>query len=498
MQLSATALQKLQYWQQKLEGTEPLLLPLDYTRPPVQTNRGAAIPFSVDIESAGKLRAFSQEQGVTLFMTLLAAFKVLLHRYTGQHDICVGTPVAGRQHEEVEGLIGFFLNTLALRTNVSSEQSFVELLGAVKETTLEAYAHQEVPFEKVIDAVVKGRDTSRSPLFQVVFVLQNIPEVPDLEFAGVTLTSEAPVSHATKSEIMCHVKETPTGLVGTFTYATDLFTQASIQQLISHFTALLKVIPVNPVEQLGNLSLLAPGEKETLLSGFNSTSVNFPADKTMVDLFEMQAEQTPENPAIEFGESVVTYRELNNRANQLARYLRMTGVKQHSFVPLCIERSTEMIIGLLAILKTGAAYVPIDPEYPEERIRYILSELDAKVILSSRASSAKLSFQDDAEIVELDVPDAMVDDQLSSNPGIAIASTDTAYVIYTSGSTGKPKGVMVPHKGNVNMSLDQVKQFGVTSQDKIFQFASISFDASISEIFMAFYTGATLFWEQKQ
>ncbi len=484
--------EKLAYWQQKLAGTEPLLLPVDYTRPPVQSNRGAVIPFTVDNQVADKLKAVGQQQGATLFMTLLSAFKVLMHRYSGQEDICVGTPVAGRQQQEIEGLIGFFLNTLALRTQVSPQQSFTEVLSAVKQTTLEAYAHQELPFEKVVDAVVKGRDISRSPLFQVVFVLQNIPEVPNLEFAGVTLSSEAPALNTTKFEILCHVKETPAGLIGTFTYATDLFSEESIHQLIAHFKSLLNTITVNPAENVGAMSLLAPGEKDQLISGFNQTSRYYPAGKTMVDLFEAQAQDTPGHPALEFGEQVLSYRELNERANQVARYLKTAGIRENSFVPLCIERGVEMIVGLLAILKTGAAYVPVDPGYPEERIKYILDDLKASLVLSSSTAKASLLFNEELEVLELDLPFDMVDNQAVTNLGIRILPTQPAYVIFTSGSTGRPKGVIVPHKGNVNMSLDQVREFGITPTDKVFQFASISFDASVYEIFMAFYGGATL------
>jgi amino acid adenylation domain-containing protein/FkbM family methyltransferase len=481
---------KITYWKKKLTGVEPLQLPTDYAKPEVQSNRGAVIGFNLNSKLSEDLQVFSQNHNTTLFMTLLAGFKVLLHKYTGQDDICVGTTVAGRQQQEIEGLIGFFLNTIALRSTVEKDLLFTDFIQSVKTTTLEAYTNQEVPFEKVVDAVVKGRDPGRSPLFSVVLVLQNIPDVPELSFGGVTLSSETPEIKTTKFDIICTMIENEQGLRGTIQYSTDLFSATTIERLISHFKALLTSIISNPIQKVSELSLQSITENNQLAE--ESINQDQPVGKSIVSLFTQQAITNPDLIAVIFEQDKLSYKELNERSNQLAHYLKSKGVKENSLVLLCIERSVEMITGILGVLKAGGAYVPIDPEYPEERINYVFNDTGSTQILSSKASKERLEFLTGADIIELDGQWPLIALWPISDLKTIIKPDQLAYVIYTSGSTGKPKGVMIPHSGNVNMSLDQIRQFGITSADKVLQFASISFDASVSEIFMAFYAGATL------
>ena len=382
---------KLGYWKEKLEGVAPLELPADYSRPLVQRSRGATRSFKIDQGLSAKLIALSHEQGATLYMTLLAAFKVLLYRYSGQEDICVGTPIAGRNQQELEGLIGFFVNTLALRSRVSGDMSFRQLLEEVKDTTLAAYSHQEVPFEKVVDAVVKERDMSRNPLFQVMFSLQNTPEVPELRLGELRLSAENQEHTTSKFDISLFIRETSSGIQGTVEYATDLYSGETIDRLISHYTTLLGSIVATPEAQVNSLGMLSAAEEKTLLVEFNATAADYPKDKSIIDLFEEQVKKSPQAIAAVFEDNQLTYKALNDRSNQVARYLQKQGVKAETLVPICVERSLEMLIGILGILKAGGAYVPIDPEYPQDRISYMLEDTGADLVLSSKASRKKLN-----------------------------------------------------------------------------------------------------------
>ena len=351
---------KLNYWKAKLEGVAPLQLPLDYSRPAVQTSKGAVCKFNIDQSLSEKLVNLSHQKGATLYMTLLAAFKVLLYRYSGQEDICVGTPIAGRNHHEVEGLIGFFVNTLALRSQVRGDIAFSGLLDELKATTLDAYGHQEVPFEKVVDAVVKERDMNRNPLFQVLFVLQNTPEVPQLKLGELSLALESKERTTSQFEIAFTMTETGTGIYGKVEYATDLYKKETIERMMGHYINLLNAVVAAPELRVSRLGMLSKTEEQTLQE-FNATASEYPKDKNIINLFEEQVKNNPGAVALIFGEEQLTYKELNERANQLARYLQKQGVKAETLVPVCVERSMEMVIGILGILKAGADYVPIDP-----------------------------------------------------------------------------------------------------------------------------------------
>ncbi|HET9280297.1 MAG TPA: amino acid adenylation domain-containing protein, partial [Flavitalea sp.] len=358
---------KLEYWKQKLSGVAPLQLPTDYARPVVRSVNGATLRFTIDKELTDLLHKFSQENGVTVFMTLLSAFNVLMHRYSNQEDICVGTPVAGRQHEQLENLIGFFINTLALRSEVTGNSSFQDLVKQVRQTTLEAYEHQEVPFEKIVEAVVTERDMSRTPLFQVMFVFQNTPSVPALKLGEVQLTAVDHSYSTTQFDLSFIITEISNGLQGSVNYSTDLFDQATIDGMVSHFRQLLSAVVTQPQQAVGLLSMLSKKEEAEVLYGFNNTKVDYPSNKNINHLFEEQVRMKPHNKALIFENDVLTYAQLNERANQLAHYLASKGVTTETLVPICMEKSADLMIGILAILKAGGAYVPLDSSYPAER-----------------------------------------------------------------------------------------------------------------------------------
>jgi amino acid adenylation domain-containing protein len=485
---------KLSYWKEKLQNVSPLELPTDHIRPAVQGTAGSMIHFSIEEPLARALQALSQKHGATLYMTLLSAFKVLLYRYSGQQDICVGSPIAGRQQQELEGLIGFFVNTLALRSQVEGEMPFTGLLESMKASTMEAYANQEIPFEKVVEAVSTGRDLSRNPLFQVMFILRNTPEVPELRLGEVSL-SRGGYQHSTSLfDLSLYLTETGAGLQGAIEYSTELYEPATIERMAEHFSELLRSIISKPEEQVGKLSLLGTEEKAMLQTSFNATAASYPSEKTLMDLFQEQAAQTPQAQAVVFGEATLSYQELNERANRLAHYLLGQGLKPGQMVPVCIERSINMITAILAILKAGGVYVPIDPEYPFERIAFMLEDSGAALVLSSKESRPRLGETPSHRIIEVDGAAAQtISSQPTGNPQTQIQIADQlVYVIYTSGSTGRPKGVRMGQSGMVNLLHWQQKQF-TNKQRRVLQFASLTFDVSFQEIFSTLCFGSTLY-----
>ncbi|MEO6230170.1 MAG: amino acid adenylation domain-containing protein [Ferruginibacter sp.] len=485
--------QKINYWKTQLQGVSALQLPTDFQRPAKQSTKGSMATFLIDKKLADSLQTLSQQQGTTLFMTLLAAFKVLMYRYTGQEDICIGTPIAGRQQQEVEDLIGFFVNTLALRSSLNGEATFTKLLQQVRTGTLEAYAHQEAPFEKVVEAVVKERDMSRSPVFQVMFVLRNTPEVPDLVMESVEL-APASYQHTTSLfDLTLFITETSAGLYGGFEYNTDLFRESSIQKMISHFTKLLSSIIESPQQKLGLLPMLAATEQEQLIRGFNATETDWPQTETVIGLFEIQAAKNPDVTALVFEEEKLSYRELNERSNQLAHYLQSMGVTKGDLIPVSIERSVDMIISVLAILKSGAVYVPVDPEYPAERIEYMLEDSGANIVISSSKSSVGLPASVGRKIIEVNGSDKSgIEKQSTENTGVQVDKDHLVYILYTSGSTGRPKGVRMGGHGMVNLLSWQQKQFSNKNR-RVLQFASLNFDVSFQEIFSTLCFGSTLY-----
>src|SRR5215204_3525699 len=465
---------KTDYWKKKLDDVAPLQLPTDYTRPSIKTIKGAITSSRIDKDLTGAIKSLGQQQGTSLFMTLLAAYNVLLGRYSNQEDICVGTSIAGRKPEEIVGLIGFFANTLALRTQVNLNMSFIELLEQVKQTTMEAYENQEVSFDKVVETVVKERDPGRSPLFQVMLVLHNTPEVPQLQLGEVQLTNEAFENNISKFDITFFLNETVNGLQCSVQYRTDIFREETIVRMIAHFKELLSSIVKSPGQAIGSLRILTQGEEHQLLVAFNDTRIDYPKEKTVTTLFEEQAATTPDEIALVFEEEQLTYKDLNERANQLAHFLRRRGVKEETLVPLCVERSHHMLIGMLGILKAGAAYVPVEPDFPEDRKSFVLSDTAAKVIVSTRESSAGLPLSEDVTIIEIDDQFSPIRAQSRDNVQTDLRPHHLAYVIYTSGSTGRPKGVMIEHRNLV----DYV--FGLKQTIEIYRCRSYALVSSIA------------------
>jgi amino acid adenylation domain-containing protein/non-ribosomal peptide synthase protein (TIGR01720 family) len=551
---------QLEFWKNHLAGAPPLLeLPTDRPRPPVQGYRGGRLPFALPAALSRQLLELSRAENATPFMLLLAAFQVLLMRYSGADDIVVGTPIANRGRAELEGLIGFFVNTLALRTDLRGEPSFRQLLRQVRETALNAYAHQDVPFEMVVDALQPERNLSHTPLFQVMFILQNLASGNQRNQqialdSGLTLSSIPPQLDISPFDLTLTLEETAEGLAGEFEYSSDLFERATIERMVGHFQQLLEGIVATPDTDITRLPLLTPAELAQL-AAWNDTAAPLP-ERCIHDLIAEQAARTPEAIAVtgdgnaetqrhrdaevmsvelrsEHVEnntgrfsfstlnaqfSILNYAELNARANQLAHYLRSLGVGRESIVGVCMERSPELMIALLAILKAGGAFLPLDPNYPAERLRYMIEDSQPAVLLTGdrgRATGAAPAppqppRQQGEEDLLASVPSTSlrtgsglrspvnVSDwtpfaQLpTENPVVETHPDDLAYIIYTSGSTGQPKGVMITHRGLLNHNLGVIGAYGLTAADRVLQFSTINFDSALEEIFPTWLCGATL------
>ena len=372
---------QLAYWRTQLADLTTLELPTDHPRPPVQSHRGACHPLALSAGLTAALKQLSQRERVTLYMTLLAAFQVLLARYSGQDDIAIGSPIAGRSQRELEGLIGFFVNTLVLRSDLSGNPRFRDLLARVRETALDAYAHQELPFEKLVEELSPERDMSRNPLIQVMFALQNVPHA-ELTLPGLETTRLDLDTTTAKFDLTLSLTEQPEGLSGVIEYATDLFDATTIARLAGHFTTLLEGIVADPETPIAELPLLTAAEREQLLVQWNDTAVDYPRDRCIHQLFEQQAARTPDATAVVFEDTRLSYAELNARANQLAHHLITLGVGPDVLVGLCLERSLDLVVGLLGILKAGGAYVPLDPGYPATRLAFMLEDTQAPVLLT--------------------------------------------------------------------------------------------------------------------
>ena len=382
--------EQVSYWKKQLEGiTGVLNLPTDRPRPSRQSFRGSSQSLEFSRELTDRLKALSQKQGVTLFMTLLAAFQTLLYRYTGQEDIVVGSPIANRTRTEVEGLIGFFVNTLVLRANFAGNPTFRELLGRVRNTALDAYEHQDLPFEKLVEELQPERSLSYSPLFQVMFVLQNAPST-GLELEGLSVSRLRVGAETAKFDLTLSMHETVEGLRGSLQYNTDLFDDATITRILGHFATLLEGIVKEPTRCVSDLPILTEAEKQQLLVEWNDTKRDYPKDTCIHQLFEAQVEKTPNAAAVVFENQQLTYADLNRRANQLAHCLQKLGVGPETLVGICMERSLEMIVGLLGILKAGGAYVPLDPNYPKGRLEFMLEDAKVCIVLTDASSRSSL------------------------------------------------------------------------------------------------------------
>jgi amino acid adenylation domain-containing protein len=482
----------LTYWRQQLCGELPVLeLPIDYQRSPVQTYRGAQQKFVLSQDLTDALKKLSQQQDVTLFMTLLAAYQILLCRYTGLDDIIVGSPIANRNHAEIESLIGCFINTLVFRTNLDGNPCFEELLCRVRKVAIDAYTHQDLPFEKLVEELQSNRDLIRHPLFQVMFVLQN-SEFSDIELPNLSWKTVELDTGTAKFDIFLSMMEGKDGLMGTLEYNTDLFSKDTITRMVRHFQTLLEGIIANPSEYISNLPLLTPAERQTLLMEWNDTQVNYPQKICIHHLFEQQVEKTPDAIALIFENEKLTYHQLNQQANKVAHHLQNLGVKPDVMVGICMERSIEMVVGILAIIKAGGAYVPLDPNYPQERLAFMLADSQVSVLLVRSHLIAELPTQSAKVVVCIDTKLTTFADFSTENPVSEVNLENLAYVIYTSGSTGKPKGAMNTHQGLCNRLLWMQETYQLTSDDRVLQKTPFSFDVSVWEFFWALFTGASL------
>ena len=481
----------MNYWRGQLEGVSVLELPLDHPRPRVQTFAGNRHSFMVSREVTDSLNKLGQRQGATLFMTLLAAFDVLLSRYSGQESIAVGTPVAGRTRTEMEGLIGLFVNTLVVRTRVEPTDSFLELLSRVRESCLGAQLHQEFPFEQLVDALRPERRLSHTPLFQVMFVLQNT-SIPSITLPDLTL-KQLPVEGVTaKFDLTLEIEETREGLSANIEYNSDLFEPATVRRLAQHYVTLLEGIALDPVRSVAELPLLTDLERRQLIVEWNDTTVNYDVPQALHRLFEEQVARTPNRDAVVFNSERVTYAELNQRADELASQLVNLGVGLESLVGVLMERSTSMVVALLGILKAGGAYLPLDPGYPAERLRFMLEDSRPRVVLTQK-HLLNLAPLHDAHVICIDEPDREIPGRESGCERSAETATDNlSYVIYTSGSTGKPKGVMNTHRGIVNRLLWMQDRYCLTAEDVVLQKTPFSFDVSVWEFFWPLIVGARL------
>ncbi|MGH7798832.1 MAG: amino acid adenylation domain-containing protein [Candidatus Binatia bacterium] len=478
---------QLSYWKTQLSGLDILKLPTDRARPAVQTYRGSRQSIELSKELTEKLKALSRKEKATLFMTLLAAFQTLLYRYSGQEDVAMGSPIAGRTRFETERLIGFFINTLVLRSDLSGDPTFRELLGRVRKSALDAYEHQDIPFEKLVEELHLERDLSRSPLVQVIFALQNVPrqvrELPGLTARPVDIANES-----ARFDLTLYTWEESEELRARLQYNTDLFDHDSMSRMLNHFTVLLQGIVANPDRRISDLPILIEAERHQLLVDWNDTQRGYPRDKCLHELFEEQVERSPDAVAVVFEDQRLTYRDLNARANRLARDLIKLGVGPETLVGIYVERSLDMIVGLLGILKAGGAYVPLDPAYPKERVAFMLQDAQVRILLTQLQLVSELPPEHGAQLLCIDT--AQVAEQTDTNLEHTTTSGNLAYVIYTSGSTGKPKGVQISHGAMVNFLTAMQREPGIAADDTLLAVTTLCFDIAGLELYLPLTVGA--------
>ncbi|MGA9770378.1 MAG: amino acid adenylation domain-containing protein [Blastocatellia bacterium] len=482
---------QLDYWKQKLGGRLPVLeLPFDHPRQSIRTSDGAAQILQLSESLTDELKTVSRQQGVTLFMTLLSAFGVLLHRYSGQKEILIGTPIANRSFEETERLIGLFINNLAIRVDLNGDPCFRELLHRIRNTSLEAYANQDVPFEKLVEELQPERNLSHTPVFQVLLALQNSP-MPALELPGVTASGIELHNGKAKFDLALLVEEREGALFGILEYNTDLFEEATISRMLAHFELLLEGAIRDIDLSVSQLPLVSEAERHQLLLELNDTRGDYTEGVCIHDLFEAHAIRSADSIAVYFEGSELSYGDLNQRANQLAHYIRKIGVGPEVLVGLFMDRSIEMIIAILGILKAGGAYVPLDATYPKQRLAFMLEDSGVSVLLTMSHLAGALP-ENRARVVLLDAEDDAIASQSDENPVSGVTPDNLAYVIYTSGSTGRPKGTMIRHESLVSYTETVTERYGVVAEDRVLQFCSISFDISVEEIFPCLTSGAVL------
>lgn len=489
---------QLDYWQNQLGGELPFLqLPTDKPRPAVKTHEGNYAYVELPARLSDQVIALSKQTGTTPFMVMLAAFKVLLHHYTAQEDILVGTPIANRQHTELERLVGFFVNTLVMRSQVDGRQSFRQLLAQVRQTATAAYDHQDVPFEKLVEILQPERNLSYDPLFQVMFTYQEGDSLErSLDDLKINLLHMD--NGRAQFDLTLTVSRKQGRFLCSFNYNTDLFSHESICRKLDHWQTLLQGIVTNPDQPLGQLCLLTPAEKQQILVDWNDTSVPLPSPHFAHELFAEWVAKTPNAPALIYGQQQWHYRELNNRANQLAHFLQAHGIGPESKVGIFIDRSPEMVLAVLAVFKAGGAYVPLDPAYPAHRLSYMLDDANMALVLTTGKMGDRLP-ETAVPTLAIDlVWDEQVAQQPLHNPVSGVTLENLAYVIYTSGSTGRPKGVGVTHRGLANFGQAMAERCGVAAHSRVLQFASFSFDASTADFVIALQSGAALVLADKE
>ncbi len=511
--LQGTVLQEQQeYWRQQLAGAPELLsLPLDFPRPALQDYAGASWDFALPVALSQALRQFSQRHGTTLFMSLLASWALLLSRMAGQSEVVIGSPVANRQRSEIENMTGFFVNTVALKINLA-QVGLADYLAQVKHTTLQAFAHQELPFEQVVEALKPQRSLRHSPIFQTMLNLQSSQS--SLQLPGLRVRNLALSRDTSHFDLSLNVADDGQQLHASLEYASALFAQDSMQRLASYWQTLLQaMLSAEDHAPIAQLHLLSPAQRAQLSQEFNQHDATPSSFSDLIDesiqesstlhqLFEAQVARQPEAMAVVLGEQKLSYQELNQRANQLAHYLLQQGLQANSLVAVCLERRPNMLVAVLAILKAGAAYVPLDPSSPQQRLEYMLADSQAAHLISDSAIAAGLTHTCHAVLLDDASLEAALATQPLENPELGdtqeIAAHRLAYVIYTSGSTGAPKGVMIEHRNVINLLRHQLKATGLQAHDRVLQFASLAFDASVGEIFPALAAGACLFLRPAQ
>ncbi len=489
-QLSGEVLDgQLAHWRERLAGLEPLELPTDHRRPAEPNGEGGTVRFTVPPEVARRARELSAEHGASLFMTLLSAFQLMLAKYSRQEDVAVGTPIAGRNRAETEGLIGFFVNTLVLRTDLSGDPAFTGLLERVKDTALAAYDHQDLPFERLVDEIAPERDLSRNPLFQTMLVLQNTPEDDTWSLPGLAVEPVPVEGQPVKFDLQLMLAETPAGLEAALEYRGDLFHRATAERMAGHFATLLAAVTAAPEAKLSSFGMLTPQEHQRLVVDVNATEGPYPDTATIHRMIEDRVATCPDAIAVEHGETTLTYRRLDEKANQLAHHLRHQGVQPDQLVAVCLDRGPELVATLLGIMKAGAAFVPLDPEYPTDRITFMIDDTATPLVITQTTHADRLP---------ADVPKLLTDTHWPQGPTTTpepLATPDhLAYVIYTSGSTGRPKGVLLDHRGVVNYLDWCDRNYPPNSDNGVgtLLYSSVTFDLTITALFLPLIQGQRL------
>ena len=493
---------QLNYWKQQLADIPPLLeLPTDKPRPPIQSFRGGIWEFSINSNLSQKIRTLTQQSDATLFMTMLAAFVILLYRCSGQDDILIGSPMAGRNRQEIQSLIGYFVNTVVLRTKLTGNPNFREILNQVRQVATDAHNYQDIPYNQVVEALNPQRNLSYNPVFQILFDLQH-SLTDKLQLPGLTLQPFLGEHSTSKFDLSLIIEDRGTELIGAWEYSSDLFTQETISRMTENFQTLLNGIVNNPETPINQLPIISAFEQQQILEKWNNTQQDYPESFCIHELFTQQVIKTPDAIAVKFGNQQLTYTQLNQKANQLANYLQNCGVTSEVLVGLYLERSLDILIAILAILKAGGAYLPLDPKYPQTRLTDILNDSQVSIILTQEKLLTSLSsplprgetpltpYQ--GKIILLDTDLTIISQQNIETPISAIKPDNLAYVIYTSGSTGKPKGVMITHQNIVNHATSIIDKYQINSHDRILQFTTFIFDVAAEEIFPAWLSGATL------